>query len=87
MTASSGLVVLALEVIVVRLSFFALSVRTVDVYDLIALCAYKYVGYARGCLCRLLRRVHSFHVHTAFVSISFWASCWERLSTGSRSCT
>ena len=44
-TASSGLVVLSLEVIVVRLSFFALSVRSIDVADLVALCAYKYVGY------------------------------------------
>jgi hypothetical protein len=43
-TASSGLVVLALEIIIVRLSFVALNISSVDTVDLVAICAYKYVG-------------------------------------------
>lgn len=44
MTASSGLVTLALEVFLIKLGFYLLSYPPVLILDLVALCGYKFVG-------------------------------------------
>jgi len=43
-TASSGLAVLAFEVIIIKFGFYLLNSLTVPILDVIAYCGYKYVG-------------------------------------------
>lgn len=44
MTASSGLLTLALEVLLVKLGFYLLNYPPVQILDLVAYCGYKFVG-------------------------------------------
>lgn len=70
MTASTGLVTLTLEVLLIKAGFYLLNCGNIPIYDLMAYCGYKYVGIVGAILSGILLGSLMYTVASVYMGIS-----------------
>jgi len=69
-TASTGLIILTFEILMIKAGFYLLNCGNVSLSDLTAYCGYKFVGVVINIVVGLLTTSYMFHIVTLYTGIS-----------------